>query len=62
MNGKKRRVTAPPTGRASKHDEPEATDGLPVYTRDKLVKMDTAFARVMRKAIAPGGERDRGRR
>jgi hypothetical protein len=31
---------APPTSRASKHDEPEATDGLLVYTRDKLVESD----------------------
>jgi hypothetical protein len=62
MNGKKSRVTAPPTGSASKRDVPEATDGALPYTSEQLRKMDRAFASAIRKAIASGSERDRGRR
>jgi hypothetical protein len=59
---KKTRTVAPPTGRASKSDLPQDTDGLPLITHAKLAKMDTTFASAMRKAIESGRERHRGRR
>jgi hypothetical protein len=59
---KKTRTLAPPTGRASKSDLPQDTDGLPPITHAKLAKMETAFVSATRKAIASGSERDRGRR
>ena len=59
MNGKKSRVTAPPTGSASKRDVPEATDGALPYTSEQLRKMDRAFADAISRAIAAGLERRR---
>ena len=57
MSGKKSRVIAPPTGRASKRDVPEATDGALLYTSELLRKMDRAFA----DTIRPGDGRLRAR-
>jgi hypothetical protein len=40
----------------SKNDAPRATDGNGAYTRAQLLKMDAAFHRAMREAIAAGLE------
>ncbi len=57
MSAKRARVTAPPTGSASKRDVPEATDGALPYTSEQLRKMDRAFADAISGAIAAGHER-----
>jgi hypothetical protein len=59
MSAKRARITAPPTGRASKRDVPEATDGALPYTSEQLRKMDRAFADAISRAIAAGLERRR---
>ena len=57
MSGKKSRVPAPPTGRASKRDVPEATDGALPDTSKLLRKMDRAFADAISRAIAADSNR-----
>jgi len=55
-NNRTKKFTTPPSSRASKADEPRDTDGLPIYTRDKLVKMNRAFVSAVERAIELGFE------
>jgi hypothetical protein len=49
----------PGTAKASKKDLLRDGDGLPVNTRERLLKMDAAFGGAMRKAIESGRQRGR---
>jgi hypothetical protein len=47
----------PDTAKASKKDLLRDGDGFPVYTRERLLKMDPAFGGAMRKTIESGRQR-----